>query len=228
MAYTKDNIVFEPHPISKKGPRFKDLEGQSFHRLTILGYAGKRGHNQFWWCECQCGTVTKTSAANLHSGHTTSCGCFAKEIRQQTLHGESRRGKPTAEYTAYAQAKGRCNNENNQEFKHYGGRGIKFRLKSVQDILDTIGRRPSRKHTLDRIDVEGHYEVGNIQWATQREQQNNRRNNLLLTVDGRTQSAAMWARERGMNPITLYNRLYRGWSPSDAVTLPLHTKIAFI
>lgn len=228
MTYTKNNIVFEPHPIHKNGYKFKNLTSCPFGRLTVLGYAGKRGHNQFWWCECQCGAITKASATNLQYSHTTSCGCFRREnsAQKQTSHGESR-GRATVEYTACALARQRCNNPNNQDYKNYGGRGIECRLASVKDIIDTIGRRPSPEHTLDRIDVSGHYEIGNIRWATQQEQQNNKRNNTMLTVNGRTESVATWARVIGMKPQTIYCRLYRGWSPEDAVMQPLHTRLMY-
>lgn len=229
MTYTKNNIVIEPIPIRGTGHKFQDLTGRLFSRLTVFGYAGKRGHNQHWWCECQCGVITKVSAANLQHRHSTSCGCFQREYmaHKQATHCESRGKGVTVEYAAYALAIQRCNNPNNQDYSNYGGRGIECRLTSVMDVLDTIGRRPSPRHSIDRIDVNGHYEIGNIRWSTQQEQQNNKRNNKMLTVNECTQSVAMWAREKGMKPLTIYNRLYRGWSAEDAVTQPLHTRLKY-
>jgi len=134
-----------------------------------------------WWCECVCGNVRPIQIVYVINGNTKSCGCYASERTRQrsTTHGEKQGGKETVEYRAWRGAQYRCNNPNNKNFKNYGGRGIEFRLTSVTDILDTIGRRPTAKHSLDRIDNDGNYEEGNIRWATRKQQANNRRKWLL-------------------------------------------------
>lgn len=73
-----------------------------------------------------------------------------------------------------AGARQRCTNPNNPAYASYGGRGIQFRL-GVEELLSTLGPRPSRTHSLDRIDNDGHYEIGNVRWATAKEQAANRR-----------------------------------------------------
>jgi len=90
-------------------------------------------------------------------------------------HGEAVRGKMTREYEAYRNAKKRCRNCHEPYFKDYGGRGIQFRFKCFADFLKAVGRKPSRKHVLDRISNNGHYEAGNVRWATRSESSKNRR-----------------------------------------------------
>jgi hypothetical protein len=82
------------------------------------------------------------------------------------------------EHTAYIGAKSRCTNPNVKQWKNYGGRGIEFRFKDFPEFMQALGApRPSPKHSLDRINNDGHYEPGNIRWATQKEQCNNTRRN---------------------------------------------------
>ncbi len=100
---------------------------------------------------------------------------YYKKHRSSLIAYSARWNKLHPEVRALVGAKARCQNPNDHAFEGYGGRGIKFRL-SLKDLLDNIGSRPSKRFSLDRINNNGHYEVGNIRWATHKEQQNNRRN----------------------------------------------------
>jgi len=81
----------------------------------------------------------------------------------------------TPEYKAYDGAKDRCTRSTHKRWQDYGGRGIEFRFTSFEQFLAELGPRPTPEHTLDRSNNDGHYEPGNVRWATQLEQQNNRR-----------------------------------------------------
>jgi hypothetical protein len=85
----------------------------------------------------------------------------------------------TPEYHALWGARRRCINPSDSRFADYGGRGIEYRFPTDYGdatalLIEAIGPRPEGL-TLDRIDNEGHYEVGNLRWATRSEQQRNRR-----------------------------------------------------
>lgn len=74
--------------------------------------------------------------------------------------------------------KGRCYNPNNGSYRHYGGRGITVFDEWRSDFkafLACMGPKPSRRHSIDRIDVDGNHEPGNVRWATPRQQAMNRR-----------------------------------------------------
>jgi len=78
----------------------------------------------------------------------------------------------TPEYNIYTAAQQRCNNPNVKCFKDYGGRGIKFLFTSFEQFFAELGPRPEGL-TLDRINNDGNYEVGNVRWATRSEQRMN-------------------------------------------------------
>lgn len=106
-------------------------------------------------------------------------GVYNHEMR--VTHGHNRRGKTTPEYRAYNHAKERCCNRKDKGYKYYGGRGIEFRFVSFMQFIEHIGRRPKGR-SLDRINNNGHYEVGNVRWATRSQQMKNRRSNGLRKV----------------------------------------------
>lgn len=79
-------------------------------------------------------------------------------------------------------AKSRCNNTSNKDFRHYGGRGISMCEEWQASFLafyKHIGPKPSKGHSIDRLDNDGNYEPGNVKWSTQIEQTNNQRNRKL-------------------------------------------------
>jgi hypothetical protein len=85
----------------------------------------------------------------------------------------------SAEASIFNGAKQRCRNPKTKAYKYYGARGIEVRFANFKEFYQHVGPRPSPKHSLDRIDSDGHYEPGNVRWATMEEQVNNRRNAKL-------------------------------------------------
>ena len=204
-------------------PAKLNLAGQTFGRLTVVAEApGQLGRTR-WHCVCECGNELIAQTSNIKSGNTNSCGCFHREAARaaKTTHGLS----SVPEYGPWKAMVQRCTNPNDASWHLYGGAGrlVDPSLMTIEGFIAEIGLRPSLRHTIERIDNEGHYEPGNIRWATQKEQSWNQSSNRLLTYDGRTQCAAAWAEEFGMPKSRLYERLKRGWSVERALTEPVHT-----
>lgn len=206
-----------------------DLTNKRFAHLVALGpmrvavYARTRA--VIWECLCDCGKTTEVRDSNLRSGHTKSCGCFGREVTRtaKIKHGHAHAGKPTPEYRLWANIKKRCLVPTSKSYKDYGGRGIlmdKTWQGDFQAFLADVGLRPSSAHSIDRVDVNGHYEPGNVRWATRLEQQNNTRSNRRLEIGSETKTVTEWSRVSGIPPDTIYERLKLGWANSDAVFLP--------
>lgn len=121
-------------------------------------------------------------------------------------HGMSRGpdGKHTPEYKAWIHARRRCTTPHDPAYKHYGGRGIRVCdewMQSFAKFYDHIGPRPTEQHSLDRIDNDGHYEPGNVRWATKSEQAANQRDRLrkLSKTDVQMLELAPMLYERGFS-----------------------------
>lgn len=166
--------------------------GQKFGRLTVIDVLPKGRII----CRCDCGTIKNLQRSHVFWGGVKSCGCLVRE--QLKTHGKS--GSP--EYVPWMQMRGRCLNPTNPSFEKYGAIGIKIHpewVESFQSFLDHIGKRPSKKHTIDRIDNEGHYVPGNVRWATKKEQAQNRKNSIWIEHEGRNMALIDWAAEIGIS-----------------------------
>lgn len=163
-----------------------DMIGKRFGRLTILCDGDKitmaSGYTiKTFVVRCDCGTEKTLRGYLIRIGNAKSCGCLRSEVvvAKNTKHGEMPRGSRSAEYEAWIGMKKRCYNENCDDYPEWGGRGIRVCPQWLSDFaafLAYIGRRPSPAHTLDRYpNNDGHYEPGNLRWATRKEQAANTR-----------------------------------------------------
>jgi hypothetical protein len=157
-----------------------------FGRLTVLREAEKRGRKRLAVCRCDCGEQTEVFTFCLTKGTTTSCGCLHRERAaaraaklgsSNSRHGESA-ALMTPEYRAWRSMRQRCGSPTHDAYANYGGRGIFVCDRweaSFEAFLADMGRRPSPSHSLDREDNDGPYSPGNCRWATQSQQNGNRR-----------------------------------------------------
>lgn len=133
-------------------------------------------------CRCSCGTERRYRNNGLRRGFWQSCGCKQKinAAEGRVTHGHARGGKRSPELTAWRMMLRRCNDPKNKDYHNYGGRGIKVCpewLNSFEAFFAHIGLKPDPSYSIDRIDVNGHYEPGNVRWADKWTQANNKRRN---------------------------------------------------
>lgn len=116
-------------------------------------------------------------------------------------------------YNSYRCMKSRCYRTKDPSYKYYGGRGIKVceEWLNIENFENWVKEHPYFEGaTLDRIDSDGDYSPDNCRWATMREQDNNRRNTIIITWNGETHSLSEWSSIIGINKSTLSNRYWRG------------------
>lgn len=147
-----------------------NVVGQRFGRLVVIGRSERRSTaGALWECQCDCGGHTVTTSLKLRSGHSTSCGCYRREVRTNLQHGHSKIKSRT--YRTWKEMRQRCRNPNSDKWKWYGGRGIEVCAEwdDFERFLSDMGERPEGM-TLDRIDPDGNYCKGNCRWATAKQQ----------------------------------------------------------
>lgn len=213
-------------PIKLTG-RFKDITSQRFGRLVAVELFGRVKHQRVAWkCQCDCGAIAIITANRLVQGLTKSCGCLQKELTRKRFqtHGHSVNRVISPTYRTWSALKERCLNPKNKFFKEYGGRGIAVCdswMNSFESFLRDMGPKPTKRHSIDRIDNDKGYSPENCRWATPTQQARNTRRTVKLTLNGVTHTLADWCEILQIPRSTISGRRKRGWSDEDVLTRPL-------
>jgi hypothetical protein len=198
----------------KNMQRVKDLTGQKFGRLEVIGIDDNGDRKTNWICQCDCGAIKSVRSDSLQNGAVKSCGCLKKEQDRQNLtkhHSHKQSG--TRLYQIWVGLKGRCQNENNARYSNYGGRGISVCEewnKSFQAFYDwSLENGYDETLTIDRIDNDGNYAPANCRWATIEEQCNNRRTNVVIKIGNAEKTLTQWCDIFEVDYKTIYARYHR-------------------
>lgn len=191
--------------------------GDKFGNLTCIEELPRVQKMRRWLVKCDCGNTIVMLQKSFVTAHRKSCGC-APRLAPHGLSNEP-------EYKHWLNMISRCENPNVPRYPNYGGRGVKVCERwrsSVETFYADMGKRPSPRHSLDRVDVNGHYEPKNCRWALPKIQSRNKRTNRLVEVNGWTMTLAEAAERSTLPYNTILYRLRRGWSLDDALALPAH------
>lgn len=201
-----------------------DLSGEKFGRLTATERSSNDDRSRATWkCFCECGNTIIVQATSLKTGNTKSCGCLKSDTSRELAgplnrtHGMTR----TKTHNTWTSMLQRCYYEGHKSYVDYGGRGITVchRWMLFENFLSDMGDRPDGM-VIGRINNDGNYEPGNCQWEDWFQQGNNKRTNRRIEVNGKSFTLAEWARFAGVNDNTISDRIERGWTLSDAVSMP--------
>lgn len=168
-----------------------DLTGKKFNRLKVIKLAPKpwSGKDAEWICLCDCGVQKIVSGSHMKLGRIKSCGCLNREI----VHGDCRRNNVAYEYRKWGEIKRYCYKPSSSKYKYIGAKGIivcNRWLKSYQNFLEDVGRRPSPNHSLRRINNNGNYDPKNYKWIEKSSE-----TNILECKIHKTTSCMAWFKD---------------------------------
>lgn len=192
-------------------------KGMHFGRLVALYPRRLDGRTQ-WQCLCVCGEKKWIDYGSLVSGATKSCGCIRKETtvgrnKERATHGRTGTRVFNIWHTMKTRCSRNCNNDNYRRYREQGIIVCDRWATSFVNFLEDMGEPPTNKHTIERIDNTGNYEPGNCRWATMKEQNMNKSNNAMITINGETKNVTQWAEHLGVSRNRIYKRLYAGMPP---------------
>lgn len=188
-----------------------DMTGKRIGKWTVLSGAGHDKNRQsLWLCRCECGREVAVNGYNLRRGKSEGCKSCARRLAA-TKHG----GKGTRLYRIWRAMRKRCGDENDKNFKNYGGRGIKACKEWDESFVAfrdwALANGYADDLSIDRIDNDSGYGPENCRWVTSKTQSRNRRNNVHVTIDKITRTIAGWAEIAGISHSVLLKRYNKGW-----------------
>lgn len=195
----------------------KDITGMRYGKLTVVSCVYFPGETRMrMLVMCDCGKEKVVSRGNLMKGDHKSCGCSPVGLK----HGAS----GTTEYKIWAAMKRRCV-PGSENARHYGDRGIRVckRWERFEAFFADMGPRPSKSHSIDRVNVNGDYCPSNCRWATPSEQAKNTSRTRMITAFGETKCARDWFNDPRCSvcETTIVDRIDRlGYKPEQAISLP--------
>ena len=134
-------------------------------------------------------------------------------------------------YSTWKYIKNRCYNQNSQDYKDYGGRGIvmcdKWKNDFVEFLYWSLKNGWEKGLTIERKDFNGNYEPSNCEWIPMNQQGKNRRTCRLITYKGETHTIAEWSRIKGIPRETLGLRLKsKNFTLEEAFEKPINKNLA--
>lgn len=210
-----------------------DLSDYKRGMLTAIRREGRTPSGQHKWLfRCVCGEYINLAPGSALKKKT---GCGRHTTKAQKLSGakisksktRNIRHYRSPEHNSWRAMRERCYNKNNTCYNNYGGRGIKVckRWDSFNNFYKDMGNRPSKKHSLDRIDNDGDYSPDNCRWATRLEQNRNQRSNIYVTVYGVKMLQTDALTKYKINCASFYKIIkVRGLTPSGAIHYYINNK----
>lgn len=201
---------------------FIDLTGKKFGEWTVIEKAEKATSGNYkWLCRCSCGNLKKVDGNSLRGGRSTKCvSCV--EPYSKTKYS----GKPIQ--VILKGMKQRCYYKKHNKYKDYGGRGIGIHQEWIDNPVSFYDWAYDNGYkeglSIERIDNNGNYEPSNCTFIEVNEQQQNKRKNNWITINGKTKILADWCKQFNINRNTVSSRVKRGMGYEEALTRSVNNK----
>lgn len=202
-------------------------------RLTTTWEAEKRSVWTKWksnWyekCMCSCGNIARVNRYHLTKKTwrpVKSCWCLREEVgvrnkdmKYNVTHGMAH----SKEYAIFNGIVNRCTNKNSKSYQNYWWRWIVCMRKTFEEFYKDMWQ--SHKWlSIDRIDNNGNYCKENCRWATQKQQANNTRTNIVVTYNWHTDTLKVICENAGVGEKykSIHRRLKMWRTIEDAIHTP--------
>lgn len=201
--------------------KIKDLSGQRFGRLFVLGLdTQKDSRSAYWLCQCDCGNIKSVRGDSLQGGAIKSCGCLKREQDKVNLDRVIHHGTGTRIYNIWSGLFDRCNDMSTR----WGQKGIKVcdEWKDFQVFRDwALSNGYKDNLTIDRKDNDGDYTPDNCRWADAITQARNRDSNINITFGNSTRCMTEWCEIFDLD-YQIVNRRYHEGYRGDKLIAPTH------
>ena len=185
-----------------------DLTNKTIGKLTILKFLryDKLKQSNIWLCQCECGNLVERSAKSLKKSLTPSCGCYKRE--RMSCGNPKHNLTKTPIYNLWKTIKKRVRVQ-----KSYIELGIKMCEEWENNPVSFYNwckeNGYSKGLQLDRIDNLKGYSPDNCRFVTCKQNQNNRRNNIIVEYAGKKMTLPQASEKSGINYKVLQARYYR-------------------
>lgn len=195
--------------------------GNVYGRLRVISITDSKNNRARWLCECSCGKKTIVDGSSLRRGDIKSCGCLKNELTSKRFKKHGLKNHKL--YGVRIKFISRCYNNNDKDYKNYGGRNIKVCKEWRNDFKTfydwSLNNGYKEGLTIERIDVNGNYSPNNCKWIHNSEQSLNWRRSLKFTYKNETKDIRYFSNKYNIKYNTLRGRLQNGWSISDAIEI---------
>lgn len=212
-----------------------DLTGKTIDTWEVLYRAPSRNRKTIWHCKCtECGKERDVFADSLLGGRTKGCTCHRATLLKKvaTTHGMSK----TRFYRIWYKTRRKCLDPKDSCYYKYGGRGIticdrwkdsfeNFRDDMYESYLKHVEEFGEKETSINRIDNDGNYCPENCEWATNKEQANNKRSSHFIIIGEERHTLSEWCEILNVSKTTVYYRINNlGMSAVEALTVPINEK----
>lgn len=178
--------------------KLNDLTGKTFNFWEVLYRNGSKNSYAVWRCKCLlCGKEYDIVGQSLIQGTTTKCRSCSTKIAKQSEFTNS-----PIKYI-FSGMWQRCYDKNHKYYDFYGGRGIKICDEWLKDRKKFYKWAYSNGYkkglSIERKDFNGDYCPENCCFIPKNQQNGNRRNSIMISIEGRTQCLSWWCKELNIN-----------------------------